>query len=78
MRFFSTILALAGASYVSANRGSCMNNAAAQQVADNFGSLIADLDPALARAALASDFSDYTDSVATLINGGCPGPRAVS
>ena len=58
--------------------GACMSDADAAQVANNFETLIADYSDELADAALASDFSDYSDSVNELINSGCTdGPAPV-
>ncbi|KAK3113668.1 25S rRNA (adenine2142-N1)-methyltransferase [Teratosphaeriaceae sp. CCFEE 6253] len=56
----------------------CMNDAAANQVANNFGQLISAYTPAAADAYLTTDFTDYSDGVSTLINSGCPnGPATL-
>ena len=56
----------------------CMSDDDAQQVATNFKDLIANYSDDLADAAMTTDFSDYSDSVNELINGGCPdGPATV-
>ncbi|KAK5122147.1 hypothetical protein LTR85_004393 [Meristemomyces frigidus] len=60
------------------HNGYCLNNAQAQQVATNYGTLIASYTEALANAALAPSFTDYSESVNTLINS-CPqGSAAVT
>jgi len=60
------------------NGGYCLNAAEAQQVATNYGNLIADYSDALANVALSPDFTDYSESVNTLIDE-CPqGSAAVS
>ena len=48
-----------------------MSDAAEQKVANNFKTLITSYSDAFANQVLAADFSDYSDSVAELINGGC-------
>jgi len=53
----------------------CMSQAEAQQVADNFQSLIADYSVDDANAFLSEDFMDYSDSVSSLIDAGCTGPQ---
>lgn len=55
----------------------CMSAQDARQVATNFQTLIANYTDALADAALAPNFIDYSDSVAELINSGCAGPQVV-
>ena len=55
----------------------CMTLAQAQQVADNFESLIKDYSDADANKFLTKDFTDYSDSVTELINSGCTGPQTV-
>lgn len=56
----------------------CLTKARAQAVATNFGNLIANYTVTLANKALTSDFVDYSDSVSTLIDGGCSnGPATV-
>jgi len=58
--------------------GSCMNDAQANVVANNFRDLIAAYTNATANAVLASNVNDYSDSVIELIDGGCPsGPQAL-
>jgi len=51
---------------------SCMSDAEAQGVADNFRESIADYSDALALRAFTENFHDYSDSVIELINNGCP------
>lgn len=51
--------------------GYCLNHAEAQQVATNYGTLIATYSDALANVALSPDFTDYSESVNTLIDE-CP------
>jgi hypothetical protein len=60
------------------DEASCMTDADAQQVANNFRDLIANYTDALADRSLTSDFTDYSDSVIELINNGCNGPVPVS
>ena len=56
----------------------CMTYDQASTVANNFGSLISNYSNASAIAYLTPDFTDYSDSVSELINGGCPdGPQTV-
>lgn len=93
MRSFSTILATASLlAFTSAlpepifggrnahpvRGGTCMTQAEAQQVADNFQNLIADYSATLANETLTVGYHDYSDSVTTLIDSGCTGPQAVS
>ncbi|KAM0723803.1 hypothetical protein Q7P37_000793 [Cladosporium fusiforme] len=54
-----------------APRDSCLSDNAAQKVADNFKALIATYSDSLADQVLTVDFTDYSDSVNELINGGC-------
>ena len=49
----------------------CMTDADAQYVADNYGTLIEAYSDALANKALTTDFTDYSEGVNTLINT-CP------
>lgn len=49
----------------------CLNGYQAQQIATNYGNLIASYSDALANAALSPNFVDYSESVNTLINS-CP------
>jgi len=85
MRSFSTILAIASlfssafaaptaARDLQERDGSCMTQSDAQQVADNFQTLIASYSDALANASLTVGFEDYSDSVITLIDYGCTSP----
>lgn len=54
----------------------CMDNAAAQRVAENFRTLITNYSNESAAAFLSPDFVDYSDGVNFLINKGCPqGPE---
>jgi hypothetical protein len=53
----------------------CMTAAEAQQVADNYAELIRSYSDELAIAALAPDFTDYSESVNSLINT-CPQGKA--
>ncbi|CAK4030984.1 Hypothetical predicted protein [Lecanosticta acicola] len=56
----------------------CLTDSAASRVANNFAALIRSYTPELAEQALCTDFTDYSDSVAELINSGCPnGPQAL-
>jgi len=86
MRSFSTIIAAASVvagviaeplagKLVQGRGGKCMSDTQAQQVATNFGNLIADYSDALADSSLTTDFTDYSSSVNTLINSGCTGPQ---
>lgn len=84
MRSFTAIATASLAVLASANNmvkrddASCMTQAQAQKVADNFQSLIADYDASVAEAALSPTFHDYSDSVSSLIDNGCTGPQPVS
>lgn len=49
----------------------CMTDAEAQQVANNFKTLISDYSNATAERVLCTSFADYSDSVIELINNGC-------
>lgn len=54
----------------------CLDDNAAQKVAENFRSLITNYSNSSAAAYLSEDFHDYSDGVNTLINAGCPnGPQ---
>lgn len=56
----------------------CMTMEQAQKVASNFKELIATYSDAAANKYLTVDFVDYSDSVAELINEGCPnGPATL-
>lgn len=55
----------------------CLSLAAANQVADNFATLIDGYTNAEAEAFLTEDYNDYTDSVKELINGGCTSPEPI-
>lgn len=72
-----TFIGLLGIALASpTKRSSCLTDAAAQRVANNFQSLISDYSNASAAAFLTTNFSDYSDSVNELINNGCPnGPQ---
>ncbi|KAK4546267.1 hypothetical protein LTR36_001944 [Oleoguttula mirabilis] len=70
--------AIAAPSEGKRNNGYCLNRSQAQQIADNYGTLIASYTDALANAALSPNFIDYSESVNTLINS-CPqGAAAVT
>lgn len=56
---------------VTRTTSNCMSSSAAQTVANNFKTLIADYSDAFADATMTTDFVDYSDSVNELINGGC-------
>ncbi|KAK5137265.1 hypothetical protein LTR08_000235 [Meristemomyces frigidus] len=53
------------------NGGYCLSNSQAQQIATNYGNLIAGYTKELADAALSPNFVDYSESVNSLINS-CP------
>jgi len=60
------------------NNNYCLNDQQAQVIATNYGDLIANYTDALANVALSQDFTDYSESVNTLINE-CPqGSAAVT
>ncbi|KAI6807116.1 hypothetical protein KC332_g11500 [Hortaea werneckii] len=60
------------------NNEYCLSNREAQQVATNYGLLISNYSDELANAVLSPDFTDYSESVNTLINS-CPqGSAAIS
>ncbi|KAI7555542.1 hypothetical protein KC343_g5903 [Hortaea werneckii] len=60
------------------DNGYCLSNREAQQIATNYGLLISNYSDELANAVLSPDFTDYSESVNTLINS-CPqGSAAVS
>jgi hypothetical protein len=67
---FVGLLGLAAAS--PAKRDSCLDQDAAQQVAENFRTLITNYSDEAAARVLSPDFLDYSDSVNELINNGCP------
>jgi len=71
----AALVAVSSASIIKRDDGACMTQAEAQQVADNFQTLIADYDATVAENALTADFHDYSDSVSELINAGCPLPQ---
>ena len=52
--------------------GTCLDDAHAQQVAENFRILITDYSNYTASQVLCENFVDYSDSVNELINSGCP------
>lgn len=57
----------------------CMTNSQAAKVAQNFRALIhEEFNTTLAKTALTKDFTDYSDSVITLIDSGCTGPVALT
>jgi len=85
MRSFITIAALAtvalampepifGTNKIAARDATCMSADEANQVALNFNHLISDYSDELANASLTVGFVDYSDSVISLIDGGCTGP----
>jgi len=53
----------------------CLTYDQATVVANNFGSLISAYSVADANKYLTVDYTDYSDSVTELINGGCTGPQ---
>lgn len=55
----------------------CMTMDQAQTVANHFKDLIAAYSDEKADAYLTTDFTDYSDSVAELINSGCQGPQTL-
>ena len=56
----------------------CMSQADAQQVVDNYQNLQTQFSEALANVSLSPNFASYSDSLAEFINGGCTGPQPVS
>ena len=56
----------------------CMTKEQAQHVAQNFETLISYYSDEVALASLTVDFTDYSDSVNTLIDQGCTAPAPVS
>ena len=56
----------------------CMTKDQAQHVAQNFETLISYYTDEIALASLTVDFTDWSDSVNTLINQGCTSPAPVS
>ncbi|KAK6442076.1 hypothetical protein LTR95_001695 [Oleoguttula sp. CCFEE 5521] len=66
----NTVVATVAALGATAN-AFCLTDAEAQQVATNWGNLIATYSDSLADAALEKNFTDYSESVSSLING-CP------
>lgn len=77
----ASLIALAAASpepIFKRDDASCMTQAEAQTVANNFQELIADYSVDAANAYLTEDFEDNTDSVTELIDAGCSGPLPVS
>ncbi|KAF2725525.1 hypothetical protein K431DRAFT_215363 [Polychaeton citri CBS 116435] len=73
----AAISLLAGSAAASPRRFRCMRDSDAQQVATNFGNLIAAYTDALADAALSPNIKDYSESVNSLINT-CPEPGAAT
>jgi hypothetical protein len=60
------------------SQSTCMTEADAKKVANNFKDLInLDFNKTLAREALCEDFHDYSDGVNELINAGCKGPNTL-
>merc|ERR1712029_579068 len=59
----AALVAVSSANLMKRDDGACMTQAEAQQVADNFQTLIADYDATVAENALTADFHDYSDSV---------------
>ena len=55
----------------------CMTKEQAQHVAQNFETLISYYTDEIALASLTVDFTDYSDSVNTLIDQGCTAPAPV-
>ena len=56
----------------------CMSDAEASEVGNAFGGLIGHYDKSVADYYLTVDYTDYSDSVNELVNGGCDGPVPVS
>lgn len=54
------------------DKGVCLDNAAANKVANNFKALISAYTDEAAQEVLCTDVHDYSDSVITLIDSGCP------
>ncbi|KAM3417825.1 hypothetical protein BST61_g6050 [Cercospora zeina] len=50
----------------------CLDDGAAQKVAQNFRSLISNYSNDTANAVLSPNFTDHSDGLATLMNNGCP------
>lgn len=75
----AALLTLAAAApTLSVRDSSCMSEAEARQVANNFKDLInLDFNKTLAREALVEDFHDYSDGVNELVNAGCKGPNTL-
>ncbi|TKA27408.1 hypothetical protein B0A50_05020 [Salinomyces thailandicus] len=71
----AALVAVSSADMFKRDDAACMTQADAQQVADNFQTLIADYDATVAENALTVDFHDYSDSVSELINAGCALPQ---
>lgn len=73
----ASVLALTGfALGVLAGPPPCLTDSAASRVANNFATLIHAYSDSFAEQVLCTDFTDYSDSVAELINSGCPnGPQ---
>jgi len=71
-----SLLALgATAQPLEARAATCMTTANSVKVAQNFRALIhEEFNVTLAKTAMTKDFTDYSDSVISLINSGCTGP----
>lgn len=78
MRPFALVAGLfAAAAYAGApscTGAPCMTADQAQEVATHFATLIKAFQASDAEKWLTPDFTDYSSSVTTLINNGCPGP----
>lgn len=75
MRFSSTIAAIAAVYLPAANALGCLTETEANTLAKNFGLLISDYSKSLADATIAPSFTDYSESVNTLIDSGHTGPQ---
>ena len=65
---FFGLLATSACAAPEISKHACLDNGSANNVAQNFRSLIAAYTPSLADAVLAEDVHDYSDSVNTLIS----------
>ncbi|KAK5129194.1 hypothetical protein LTR08_003769 [Meristemomyces frigidus] len=75
-----SLLALASAlpePMIKRDDATCMTQAEAQKVADNFQQLIAAYTLEGTNDYLTVDFHDYSDSVSSLIDAGCTGPQTL-
>jgi len=77
--FILATLSLFSLGAVAAPAAACMTKKDASRVAGNFRALIHDtFNTTLAKTAMTTDFTDYSDSVNELINNGCPnGPATL-